>query len=300
MSVPENNTKSKQADTSDATADYVVQVTATELRRLRGDSQAVHLWCILLTYADWDTGKCHPSRSTLATDMGVSTDTVDRARGRLQAVGLLATEQRKDQNGNHTSNEYTLIRQRVSAPQRIGMGTAADRVSANLPIGYGQPCGEGMGTDADQTNTRGTSTSERVPVNKKEHAANAAAPAGLLAFVDCWNTNCPEGKQTRRDPPTTSVLRGWKRLAKEPELRQAFTDLERLGAAIRKATWAREQPWFTAESLFAKDSNRLQWKIEKLLRGDYDGENGHANSKRAPLQTRGLRYDPAAPIADHL
>jgi len=83
-------------------------------------------------------------------------------------------------------------------------------------------------------------------------------------------------------------------------LRQAFNDLERLGAAIRKATWAREQPWFTAESLFAKDSNRLQWKIEKLLRGDYDGENGHANSKRAPLQTKGLRYDPAAPIEDHL
>jgi len=138
------------------------------------------------------------------------------------------------------------------------------------------------------------------PDPKERDAANAAAPAGLLAFVDCWNENCPEGKRTRRDPPTAAVAAGWKRTSKNPELRQAFNDLERLGAAIRKATWAREQPWFTPESLFAKDSNRLQWKIEKLLNGEYDGDNGHANSKRAPLQTRGLRYDPAAPIADHL
>ncbi|NLX56241.1 MAG: helix-turn-helix domain-containing protein [Planctomycetaceae bacterium] len=275
-SVPENDAESKEADSSDATADYVVQVTATELRRLRGDSQAVQLWCILLMYADWDTGKCHPSRSTLATDMGVSTDTVDRARRRLQNVGLLATEQRKDQNGNHTSNEYTLIRQRVSA---------------NLPIGYGQPCGEGMGTDADQTSTK-----ERVPVNKKRAAAKAAAPADLLALIDGWNglgdSIVKPGNGARRDPPSKELLRGWRKVEKNKELQEAFSNIPKLLAAIRKASYCHAQDWFSLAWLFG--NNRTgESTVVKLMRGGYDS-NGNSNSKRQPLSSAACKHNPTA------
>lgn len=278
MSVPHDTPESKQADSSDATADYVVQVTATELRRLRGDSQAVHLWCILLTYADWTTGKCHPSRSTLATEMGASTDTVDRTRRRLQEAGLLETAQRKDDTGNHTSNEYTLIRQRVSAPQRIGMGTPAERVAAGAR--------EGIRWAADQTNTRGTNTKERVPVNKKTSPNKFGDDdLALASFM-------------------VEVVSRIQKPAKEPNVENWADTIrlmrERDGRTIEQIRelfiWANEHHFWKA-NIRSPEKLREQW--DRLTIQKQEG-NGHANSKRAPLQTRGLRYDPAAPIADHL
>lgn len=64
-------------------------------------------------YTDRDTGKAHPSRSTLAKRIGVSTATVDRAAGELAELGAIAIEPRFERSdgeasGRQTSNVYTL------------------------------------------------------------------------------------------------------------------------------------------------------------------------------------------------
>lgn len=142
--------------------------------------------------------------------------------------------------------------------------------------GTGTGMGTGMGTGKP-------SIPIPIPI-PKESAAIAAVPAGLLELIDCWNQNCPPGRQVRKDRPPKAVLDGWKRVAKDRELRESLADLDGLGRAIKKATWARGQSWFVLESLFQKDIHRSNWKATRLLRGDYDarGDEHAAQKPKAP------------------
>ena len=69
--------------------------------------RAVRLYAVLGRYADRD-GKAFPSRRTLATKLRCSVDTVDRAKRELEDIGALTVEHRTDEDGDPTSNLYTL------------------------------------------------------------------------------------------------------------------------------------------------------------------------------------------------
>lgn len=85
---------------------------------------AVHLYGVLMSYADNDTKAAFPSRSRLANDMGRSVDTIKRAMRELEQYGALRVERRKSKvTGANISNRYTLI---FSDPR----GTRAPRVGA--------------------------------------------------------------------------------------------------------------------------------------------------------------------------
>lgn len=85
-------------------------------------SKAVHLYAILRRYTD-KGGEAFPRRRTLATRMGCSPDTVDRATRQLIAAGFLTVEARYRDDGGRTSNLYTLrstpIRTRAEGGSRV-------------------------------------------------------------------------------------------------------------------------------------------------------------------------------------
>ena len=70
---------------------------------------AVRVFGTLNRFANSETAKCHPSRTTIAKKCRINVKTVDRAIGELVAIGAVTVEHRKvDGSDEYTSNEYTL------------------------------------------------------------------------------------------------------------------------------------------------------------------------------------------------
>jgi hypothetical protein len=72
-------------------------------------ANAVRLYAILQRYADKDSGKCHPSRRTLADRCMVSVSSLDRALAELIEVDAVRKKHRVNASGDMTSNQYTVI-----------------------------------------------------------------------------------------------------------------------------------------------------------------------------------------------
>lgn len=88
---------------------------------LIGNPAALALYHRLALMADRETGQAWPSRSYLAKMLGCSSDTIDRLKRQLQAVGAITVESRKGPDGAPTSNVYTVhFAQGVAAPVRLG------------------------------------------------------------------------------------------------------------------------------------------------------------------------------------
>jgi hypothetical protein len=73
-------------------------------------STAIHLYAVIMTYADNITKFGFPSRETLAEDMGVSVATVKRAIKELEEADVVKVKREYNKKtGNFRSNQYTLI-----------------------------------------------------------------------------------------------------------------------------------------------------------------------------------------------
>lgn len=69
----------------------------------------IKVYCALASYADWDTGVCWPSRQTIADVAGVSLSTVKRSLGKLEAMGAIQiNHRREDGTDMHATNLYVL------------------------------------------------------------------------------------------------------------------------------------------------------------------------------------------------
>lgn len=88
-------------------------------------SNAIRLYCVLRRRADKESGRCYPSRKTLAKEMGnISTRTLDRAIEELIEIGALKVLHRM--NGEeYTSNLYTVISARPIRTDALGSDTDA-------------------------------------------------------------------------------------------------------------------------------------------------------------------------------
>lgn len=72
-------------------------------------STSIHLYAVIMTYADNITKYGFPSRETLADDMGVSVATVKRAIKELEQAGVVEVKREYNKKtGNFRSNQYTL------------------------------------------------------------------------------------------------------------------------------------------------------------------------------------------------
>lgn len=84
---------------------------------------AVHLYGVLMSYADNGTKAAFPSRSRLAQDMGRSMNTVKRAMAELEEFGALKVTRRKSTvTGANISNLYVLVFSDPRATREPGMG----------------------------------------------------------------------------------------------------------------------------------------------------------------------------------
>lgn len=70
--------------------------------------EALRLYVALHRWTAGSDRSCHPSRQKLAATVGCSESTLDRYVKALVKVGALSVRRRRDQNGDWTSNLYTL------------------------------------------------------------------------------------------------------------------------------------------------------------------------------------------------
>lgn len=91
------------------------------LRELHPTAQCLYMW--LCSYAN-ETGNCYPSRSTLASDVGVSVRTIDTAMEVLVAAGLVRKQTRFKGN-EQTTNLYEVLVVEGSADSAIPLANFA-------------------------------------------------------------------------------------------------------------------------------------------------------------------------------
>lgn len=111
--------------------------------------RAVRVYAILARYADSETGKCFPSRETLAKRAGCHWRSVDRAIQELVEIGAIEKHHRKD-GETYQSNLYVV--RRVLTGQSGGTDTTVTGVLTH----------ESVGTDTGGNLTR---TTKREPKN---------------------------------------------------------------------------------------------------------------------------------------
>ena len=66
------------------------------------------------------SGVCWPGIKTIASELGMSTRTVQRALDDLEDAGLIVKKQRRRKNGSLTSNLYRLTKRKTSQPPAKG------------------------------------------------------------------------------------------------------------------------------------------------------------------------------------
>lgn len=140
--------------------------------------RAVRLYGALGRYAD-DTGLSWPSRRSLASRLGCSPDSVDRARAELESAGAVRVEARFDDD-RQTSNLYRIIRV-PPAPVRPPLGTGAEGgvgTTAEPPLGTGA---------APRTRTRKNETQGNDPAVPAEVSPRGDAAAKVRARNVQWD-----------------------------------------------------------------------------------------------------------------
>lgn len=125
------------APSADQEQGRYISLYIAELAILDGKARAMHLWCVLLEFADWQTNTCYPGRDTLAKRLGVTVDTVDAQIKVLAGLGLVTKSHRKTTDGDSDTNLYTLHRQRgvaesIRPPSRIHSATGSRAHSATV------------------------------------------------------------------------------------------------------------------------------------------------------------------------
>lgn len=94
------------------------------------------VYLILCAYADSREGTCFPSYQTIAGKAGCSRRKAIDAVARLESLGLIRKEVRKNPCGDNTSNLYTVVvAPPIAAPPSHAGGTPADTLCspANAP-----------------------------------------------------------------------------------------------------------------------------------------------------------------------
>lgn len=95
--------------TNQINSDNYFSIVPEWVLNLHISSNAVRLYAILQRYADKDSGKCHPSRKTLADRCMISVSSLDRALAELIDAGAVNKKHRVNASGDMTSNQYTVI-----------------------------------------------------------------------------------------------------------------------------------------------------------------------------------------------
>jgi DNA-binding transcriptional MocR family regulator len=99
----------------------------------KATGRALALYLTLRRHAR-GSNRCAPSRAVLAAEMGVSTDTIDRAMKRLVEIGAITSTRRIQPNGDPAPNLYTIRwdppggsrKPAARRPHKSGLGSRKD------------------------------------------------------------------------------------------------------------------------------------------------------------------------------
>lgn len=92
------------------------------LRRIQDNSKALHVYAVLVSYADSD-GYCWPSRASVADFLQCDEKTVSRATAFLEAKGAIEVLPQTRSDGSRTTNGYRLLCLGPGTPVSRGVGT---------------------------------------------------------------------------------------------------------------------------------------------------------------------------------
>ena len=99
-------------------------------------SPAIMLYLTLASYADNKTGRCWPSRATLAGELGASVNSVDRWARELEAAGVVEVERRKSEADLNLTNVWTIIQVNPEgSPTHGGRGSPTGGGRVAPPVG---------------------------------------------------------------------------------------------------------------------------------------------------------------------
>lgn len=162
------------------------RISAQVLRDPDLTPQAKALYALLATYADNGGRDCWPNQQTLADQLGVSVDTIQRQLRVLEDAGVVETNARYSDSGGRLSNAYVLLDTLADAPPpqrptnpRKDAGSVPRKDAAHPPRMDAAPRTEPG--EQNQVNT---------------YAADAAIDGMLFAVPDPASASPPQTAQT--------------------------------------------------------------------------------------------------------
>jgi GntR family transcriptional regulator len=142
----------------------------------------VAIYTALARFANRRTGECWPTIPRIARMLDLGRSTVKRYLQRLQAAGLISIEERWDEEGDRTSNRYTLL-----APDPESIANRQEQ-SASPVVLAGPTATEGGGSAADRPSVPGdalggspVNPEPTDPENQQRPTTNDAASLGKTA-----------------------------------------------------------------------------------------------------------------------
>jgi hypothetical protein len=137
----------------------------------------IAIYTVLARYANRRTGECWPTIPRIARMLDLGRSTVKRYLHRLQKAGLISIEERWDEEGDRTSNRYTLL---APDPEAVAKRQEQPESSAVLAAATK---GGGSATDlpsvpCDALGGSTTTPEPTDPQNQKSATTNDAAALG--------------------------------------------------------------------------------------------------------------------------
>lgn len=77
--------------------------------------------------------------------------------------------------------------------------------------------------------------------------------------------------------PSQAILKAWKRVSRDAELRKLVTDRDAIEREIRASSFVKGAGWFRPEKVLAGKNQDGEWMVKKLLEGGY--RDGARNPK---------------------
>ncbi|MCX7429060.1 MAG: helix-turn-helix domain-containing protein [Planctomycetia bacterium] len=253
--------------------------------RLAEVGRAACVYLVLAKHCN-EAGECWPGQETIEHDAGLSGKPVRKFLRVLEAAGLIERKKRF-----HDSAIYFLphiVKTGTPVPFHGESNGSFEQVKRDFSTSQTglpglmkrDPCPEELDPGTKPRKKSAPAAPESVP------------PDGLVALIRGWNDLGPtivaKGNGARLDPPSRAVLAGWRRVERDPELRQALADVPRLLAAIGGARFCHGQGWFTLPWIFGRNKNG-ELNAGRLLAGCHDGDTARGGRRGLDVG-RGQRH----------
>ena len=154
-----------------------------------GHTEALALYVGLHKWSAGHDRTCHPSRSTIAKYIGVNIKSVDRYVGHLEAIGALTREKRYVNDGDQTSNNYTIRIAPVGGTQESPLPERGD-------TGVAPPGDTGVALTRPISNQ-----TQRVSPSEKSFTR-----VELEREIQSIRTETPQMRQTRARPDRLKAM----------------------------------------------------------------------------------------------